>query len=154
MRSDMYEIIIERPRGGAGWSKPGREAHRVRLDPERSTRREAMNRHYRSKHLSENLAPLRRFLWGRVGHLWDRVRSEITARISPGNAVQRHVLDHVWQYVETETIVIGGRAYYLSRRGRKNGYSPVESLGRYKLYVCPRTGILRRPKLAPRPRRP
>ena len=101
MRKDMFELIIERPRWGRGVPPgKGRYATRMKADPEAAPLKEGMKFRGRTRELSENFAPLRRFLARRVGRPWDAVWSEIRAHLSPSSAVQKHVFDHVLQFVE------------------------------------------------------
>lgn len=140
MRSDMFQVIIERPRGGGGrgYGKGRRgEARRQQEGPTW----EPVSRGRGSKYLNENLAPLRRFLFRRVGRPWDAVRSEICALLSVRSAVQKHVLDHVKQMVEENAVLVDGRPYH---PGGRNLFRPVISSSRWGgFYVCPRTGALR-----------
>ena len=64
-----------------------------------------------SKHLNENLAPLKRFLARRVGRPWSRVYAEICEHIALRSAVQKHVLDHLHQFVKTAVVLIDGRPH-------------------------------------------
>src|SRR5215210_3284575 len=114
MRSDMFEVIIERPRVGASWPDrtKGRRAETNRLHPELSVSREPMSMGRGSKYLNENLAPLRRFLERSVGRPWDAVRAEICAHITMRSSVQKHVLDHVKEMVETSPVLIDGRPHH------------------------------------------
>jgi hypothetical protein len=101
-----------------------------------------MGRGYTEKGLNENLAPLRRWLGRQVGRPWAKVFSELCARLSVSCAVQKHVRDHVGDYVVVSArIGEDGRVY---GTGRFGGYGPVVSAYRETLYVCPRTGLLRR----------
>jgi hypothetical protein len=111
-----------------------------------------------SKSLNENLAPLRRFLERRVGRPWDTVRSEICALITPRSAVQKHVLDHVKQMVEENTLLVDGRPYHPGGSLGHRQRAPILCRGWGGFYVCPRTGALRvaterwrRPKPEPDP---
>lgn len=66
MRWDMYKVIVERPRiGGSHAPSRKRADQRARQDPEHAPLREPISRGRGSKHLNENLAPLRRYLLGR-----------------------------------------------------------------------------------------
>src|SRR5580698_7836686 len=109
MRSDMFEVIIERPRwnGGRGSHGKGRRAEPRRQHDAPLWEPVSLGRG--TKSLNENLAPLRRFLERRVGRPWDAVRGEICALITPRSAVQKHVLDHVKQMVEENAVLIDGR---------------------------------------------
>lgn len=140
MRSDMFQVIIERPRVDV------RRGHRKgRLgEPRRQQEgpiREPVSRGRGTKVLNENLAPLRRFLRSRLGRRWDDVRSEICALLSVRSAVQKHVLDHVKQMVEENAILVDGRPCHPA--GHLPWGGPI-TVGRWRgFYVCPRTGALR-----------
>jgi hypothetical protein len=64
-----------------------------------SLRHDRIERKCDSKSLNENLSPLVRYLRKNVGRKWDDVNAEICENISLENAVQRHILEHVDQYV-------------------------------------------------------
>jgi hypothetical protein len=144
MRSDMFEVIIERPRynSGRGRKLKGRRGE-ARRQQEAATW-EPVSRGRGTKSLNENLAPLERFLRSRVGQRWDDVRSEICALLSVRSAVQKHVLDHVKQMVEENAVLIDGRPHYPASRG------PWSSLIMGGFYVCPRTGALSLGRPGPR----
>jgi hypothetical protein len=85
-----------------------------------------------SKYLNENLAPLRRYLAQQVGRPWDKVYSEIAARLRVDSSVQQHVRDHLRDFVAIKP-----------RRGIDNWYMPMPGgLWRHRFYVDPRTGLL------------
>jgi hypothetical protein len=142
MRSDMFEVIIERPRvdRGRGDTK-GRRGEPLRQ--QEAPTWEPVSRGRGTKSLNENLAPLRRFLRSRLGRPWDAVRSEICQLITPRSAVQMHVLVHVKQMVEENTVLIDGRPHHTPGAYWRGG-GPIEAVGfRSGFYVCPRTGLLR-----------
>lgn len=106
------------------------------------------------KWLNEHLSPLRRYLQSQVGRPWDKVYSEICRHIRLDSAVQSHVLDHLWDYVEIHTMLEqrdAGRA--LTGKARRRAARPTvcnsrgEPLGqgwRWSLfYVCPQSGVLK-----------
>jgi hypothetical protein len=146
----MYEVIIERPRGGAGWGRPWPRVpwRLLACDDDGKNdggpRNVRMGPRGRSKWLNENLAPLQRFLVSRVGRKWNDVHSEICAHIAPRSAVQKHVLDHLWQYVEVNVVMIDGWPHHPHTRGRSDGLQPLSGYGGGSFYVCPETGLLRR----------
>jgi hypothetical protein len=150
MRPDMFEVIIERPRGGAGREKGNRRGERTERAFERAPKREGMGMGRGTKWLNENLAPLRRFLRRRTGKPWSRVSSEMSAVLSMRSAVQKHVMDHVRQYVEEDVVLVDGKPHYSHSRHGRSG--PLECHPRWpRFYVCPRTGLLREaPHLRPR----
>jgi hypothetical protein len=99
------------------------------------------------RELNENLAPLKRFLRKQVGRPWNKVYSEISERLRSTSAVQQHVRDHVWDYVERHaTIAEDGRVYGSPRFLR---WSPLP-LRAGDLYVHPATGLLMAAKKHPK----
>jgi hypothetical protein len=156
MRPDMHKVIVERPR--RAWDPQNRTVradrrarrdldiegldalpHRGPIEPDRGSR----------KWLNENLAPLLRFLRRRVGRPWDAVYGELRAHLAPKNAVQMHVIQHLFQYVDRNVVVVDGQIcssrpyFWLSGAPR-----PLYDDGR-TFYVCPETGRLCRPKARP-----
>jgi len=142
MRSDMFELLLERPRGYRG--RHGRRAPsypRAKLREkhlEDAALVESYGAGYRTKWLAENLAPLRRWLGQQLGRPWDKVYSELSEHLSPNNAVKQHVRDHVDDFVEVHVVEHEGILYTAT------GTRIMLYRGRRRvLYVCPRTGILR-----------
>ena len=140
MRSDMFEVIIERPRVDRQWRRrKGRRAEPLRQ--QEAPTWEPVSRGRGTKHLNENLAPLRRFLERRVGRPWDAVRSEMCAQLSVRSAVQKHVLDHVKQMVEENAVLVDGRPHHPATSDPRFRLITASRWGGF--YVCPRTGALR-----------
>ena len=139
MRSDMFQVIIERPRVGANWGPAKGRRGEPRRQQEGPTW-EPVSRGRGTKCLNENLAPLRRFLQSRVGRPWDAVRSEICSILNVRSAVQQHVLVHVKQMVEENAVLVDGRPHH---PGRGFGGRSLILANRWGgFYVCPRTGVL------------
>jgi hypothetical protein len=152
MRDDMDEVIIERPRWGSRM-RHVRRAHRV--DSKRTTVQDPESLPFRiglrrsahgglRKTLSDNLAPLRRYLMKQVNRPWDKVWSEISANLKATNTVQQHVRDHIGDFVAVRTFVQDGEIWAASA-GLFGTPKPLRE-SRHLLYVDPRTGILRRNK--------
>ncbi|MDC0717489.1 hypothetical protein [Nannocystis bainbridge] len=125
---------------------------RRRAEPETAAYVEPIKeRHRRSKYLSENLAPLHRFLLSRVGRRWDAVHSEIAAHLRVTSAVQKHVLDHLRDMVYTNVVKIGDSLY-------EHGSWGVRPIGhgwrRAEVYVCPDSGLLKKLPFVPGPAAP
>lgn len=153
MRWDMFEVIIERPRLGGSWGeRKGRRREKTDRAFDRAPTKLGMGAYGKTKHLNENLAPLVRFLRGSVGRPWDKVRSEICAGLSMSSAVQKHVMDHVKQFVEVNPRMIDGVAHEPTTFGGANGvFRPIGAFGWWRVfYVCPKTGLLREVKREPR----
>ncbi len=145
MRPDMHHLLVERGHAGRSWSykRPKGWRARCRFRNEEDEQRESAvpPRHW--PQFSENLSPLYRFLDAQVGRPWDSVYSEIRAHVNADTAVQYHILQHLY-----DRLVVNvwededGRPWFRSRFGRLErldvgGRRPV-------LYVCPRTGLIRR----------
>jgi hypothetical protein len=160
MRADMAKVIVERPRLGSRYKHEGKGYHRrrQRLAADELPCREGIKARARGadKRLNEHLAPLRRFLESCVGRPWDDVFAEICANLSRDSAVQDHVRDHVADFVVRQVVLIDGVPCF--GEGRFHGQPLGGGFFRQRLYVCPRTGLLRRLELPsrkrPRPRRP
>jgi hypothetical protein len=156
MRADMARVIVERPRlKGHAWNKPkGYQRRLQRYGEDGPPAREGIRDRWQggTKELNEHLGPLRRYLDSQVGRPWDLVFSEICAHINRNSAVQDHVRDHVEDYVTRHVILIDGVPYN-GEGGSWNYGKPLHEMPYRPWYVCPRTGLLRRVKVAGRKRR-
>ena len=136
MRSDMYKVIVERPRKGKAWTPKGAR-RRFDLDgPSHAGMRAGVGR----PHLNENLSPLKRFLNTQVGRPWDKVMSEIGAHIDRRNTVQLHIYSHLDDFVATQVVWRDGQYVDLHPWFSWRGGDVL----RQPLFVDPRTGLLRR----------
>jgi len=100
MRDDMFKVIVERPRWGV--HKAPRAKLRRDKFPDRSfvgIRRQAWETCAWTKHLNENLAPLRRYLHKQVGRQWNDVFSDICKNLDTGSTVKMHVREHIEDFV-------------------------------------------------------
>ncbi len=141
MRRDMSKLLVERPRIGGKYTKHRRD--RLTNPPEDGPRGEAMQTKWvRRKMLNENLAPLRRFLRSRVGRPWNAVYSEIREHVRVDSAIQLHILQHLWDYVVRDVILIDGVPCHGSNEswGRRLGLPIGEH--RTTFYVHPESGLL------------
>lgn len=137
MRDDMDRLMVLRPRWGSddpwrGRRRRLRNAHRV----EEAPRGESI-RMGKQKSLSENFAPLVRFLRSRLGRPWNQVYSELRTVLRPDSAVKEHVYVHLREYVSTNVFLQGGVLYDGDRGGQ-----PLRDSWGYQFYVCPRSGKL------------
>lgn len=141
----LREIVIERPREGMRISSkkiPGFKKKMHKLTEEAAA--DGLLRPYlikprdQTKYLSDHLGPLRRFLRSHVGQPWDGVYSKICRQLDTRTVTGRHVLSHLWQYVERHVELIDGVPY------RRAGYGgSLHSLERRdQFYVDPETGLL------------
>lgn len=162
MRSDMHRVLVERPRGGYRGGHDSRSARRsqIELGSIRTTGdveliddaavplRSSIARETRkTKWLSENLAPLARFLASRVGRPWDAVYAEIRAQVDFHDPIRLHILQHLWGYVARHVVIIDGVPHDLH-------WGPLHRFRfHHHFYVCPTSGLLRRVPSEPRKRR-
>jgi len=136
MRSDLYKVIVERPRGGKGNYSA---AARRRNDHE-GPRQLGMRAGYGTVCLNENLRPLERFLHAQVGRPWNKVYSDISAGIDRRNTVQLHIFAHLEDMIATQ---VGWRQGCLVdlKRPCRTWYDRRDL--RQPLYVDPDSGLIR-----------
>jgi hypothetical protein len=134
MRSDMYKVIVERPRKG---KQPYSHAERFRNDWNGPSFL-GMRAGYGRPWLNENLGPLRRFLHAQIGRPWDKVFSEISRNIDRRNTVQQHIHQHLDDFIAIQVEWRDGQLIDL-----KDGCT-WRNRWRQTLYVDPRTGLIRR----------
>lgn len=137
MRSDMYKVIVERPRRG---KSDDAEADRRRKDLDGPIHL-GMRAGFGRRGLNENLNPLKRFLRARIGRPWNKVHSEISAGIDRRNTVQLHIFAHIDDMIAVQVEWRDGELVDL--KDRYHWFGRERSLVRQELYVDPRTGIIR-----------
>lgn len=154
----LGEIVIERPRGGMRISLKklhGYNKSLQKITDEASV--DGLLRPYlikptqivlKTKSFSDHLRPLRRFLRSKVGQRWDDIYSALCQRLDTHTVTGQHVLDHVWDYVERNVVLIDGVPYRKCNR-RRYGQNPL-GYWRDEFYVHPDTGILCIAKKAPK----
>ncbi|HEX3132942.1 MAG TPA: hypothetical protein VHX44_05085 [Planctomycetota bacterium] len=148
MRPDMHHLLVER--GHAGRSRRNRWttkyvkgwASRCRFRNAEDEPAEALLPLSRGPAFSENLSPLRRYLEAQVGRPWDTVYAEIRAHVNADTAVQYHILQHFYDRFIVHTWADPeGRLWHMTWSGPQ----PLDEPRRWPvIYVCPRTGLLRR----------
>jgi len=150
----MQKLIVERPRLGSRLRNL-KSGERLTADDVRSAidaaddydggpARASSGR--RNKGLNENLAPLRRYLHRQIGRPWNKVFSEIRKNLDTRSAIGLHVMQHLYQFIDVQTLLSDGAVY--SIRGYRCELRPVEGL-----YVHPATGLIRFIKPKPRAHR-
>jgi hypothetical protein len=137
MRVDMAKVIVERPRWGSRLAskKPGYRRSLQKCDLADLPRREPLCGRWRGrqKSLNEHLGPMHRFLRSQVGRPWNKVHQDLCEHVSFDNAVQKHVLTHVFDFVTRHVTLVAGRPHSQRRRPLEVG----------EMYVCPQTGLLK-----------
>ena len=137
MRKDMQHLIVERPRRGGDRGRNRRAKSWADL-PKQQGMGHGHVLARREKMLSDNLAPLRRYLERQVGRPWNKVYSEICLSLRVDNAVQQHVREHLADFVAIKPCLVVG-SYGIG--ANKQRYSRLWS---QRLYVDPRDGLLKR----------
>lgn len=157
MRHDMFKVIVERARRGAGYysNLPNeyRRAKRFTLDEDLEVTDEFVGRKismrrangWDRKELNENLNPLRRFLDSQVGRRWDDVYAEICENLDTGSTVKQHVRQHIEDFIELKTYVGEDDEIWCTPRWGA-AYRVEETYAFRQLYVDPRDGVIRRGK--------
>ncbi len=164
MRPDMAKVLCEEPRHGGfgGKSKPPKGYHkalRKEMESEAPRKHETTSPAGKyggygggQKIFGEHLGPLKRYVLSCVGRKWDDIYSEICQHIDKGNVVQKHILTHLFDYIEKDVRIEDGKIYEAlptPKRWGKSAYPYVET--RKLTYVHPDTGILCRTPTRPRP---
>jgi hypothetical protein len=137
----MDKVIVERPRYGsrARSRKKGYRKYTQRTPLEALPKNESLLGRWKGmgKSLNEHLGPMRRFLRSNVGRPWNKVHQELCEHVSFDNAVQAHVLAHIYQYVHRFVEIV-------EREVRpKDGWHRGRALVAGEMYVCPDSGLLK-----------
>lgn len=151
----LAKNVIERPRGGLRISSrkvKGQKTSLVKLTEEATT--DGLLSPYlikprnKTKWFSDCLGPLYQWLQSHVGQYWDDVYSKLCQILDITTLSGKHIVSHVWGYVERNAVLIDGVPY------RKNceSYDTALPLGYWykQLYVHPETGILCLAKRVPK----
>lgn len=140
MRRDMAKVLVERPRFGSSLpsKKKGYRRSIQKMAVEELPRREPMPGRWRGRQreLNEHLGPLRKFLRKNIGRPWNKIHQELCEHISFNNAVQKHVLVHLGEYVAFHVECVQG--VLMCADGGRHWALSVD-----QLYVCPKTGVLK-----------
>lgn len=143
MRSDMFKVIVERPRWGHSWA----ESPKLKKGKDKGFKQIGLKRHVATcarsrKALNENLAPLIRYLRAQRGRRWDDVFSDICAGLDTKSTVKQHVRDHIDDIVMRD--ISTGRHGEWMHEGRQIFHLEAWQWRRWPLfYVDPDDGILK-----------
>lgn len=154
MRPDFNKLLTERERLGHGMKfheVRGAKGNRT-FDEDAVGGKESIHRRRREslvprKRFNENLNPLKDFLRTNTGRPWDKVYGDICKAFDKRKVINNHILEHLFQYVETKDLeVIEGKVYW---RSNWRGLVPIkESYSEW--YVDPRDGILKKTSKQPK----
>lgn len=149
MRDDFAKVLVERPRIGHH-----RKFREHRHDKDFKTNelyfggRESMKKRYDSwgdrKSFNEHLNPLKGWLRSVVGKPWDKSYSELRKKFDARSTINNHILEHLWDYVETHAFVENGKTMCHVRwtYDTSDRVVPINQSSK-DYYVCPKDGTLK-----------
>jgi hypothetical protein len=156
MRDDFAKVLVERPRHGHHRSF-GEQRHRKDFKDNELYfgGRESMKKRYDSwtdrKSFNEHLNPLKGWLRSVVGKPWDKSYSELREKFDARSTINNHILEHLWDYVETHAFVEDGKVMcqVTNIYGAASRTIPIKQC--YSdYYVCPKDGTLKIVNKAPK----
>jgi hypothetical protein len=138
MRSDMFKVIVERPRRGKSTDGCVRQLRDDLDGPDFL----GMRIGYGHRWLNENLAPLRRYLQSQVNRPWDKVYGDLRTHIDSRSTVKQHILQHLSDFVAINTYIQNNEIWCSDGSGSWHGGPKPLKSSRQPLFVKPSTGIL------------
>lgn len=134
----LDKIIVERPRKGKIKTPKSAKKYQQTYDDEFSSNEPKCR--FKTKYKSDdNLTPLKRFLFSRVGQPWNDVYSELCRRFDKRTLTGYHLFEHLESLVVRHVEFIEG----IPLEKCRSGYPNSRFLGNYGwFYVHPETGIL------------
>ena len=156
MRDDFSKVLVERERHRHGDHFTNYRHLKVFKDQElyyggREGMKVRYNHGYDRKSFNENLNPLRGWLRSCIGKKWDKCYSELRKKFDARSVVNNHILEHLFDYIETNTFVgdKGQVLFHASGYRAEKGPLPIKQC--YKdYYVCPKDGTLKKTQKIPR----
>ena len=103
----------------------------------------------RRKDFNDDLQPLIRFISSNIRRPWDKVYSELCAKLDKRTVSGLHVFNHIFDFVHLHVEIRDKKVWYF-RHGEKWELTSHEKWPRF--YVHPKTGILLKAKTYPRAR--
>ena len=160
MRPDMGKVVTERPRAGGHAKRPkGYYRKANKIAPEDQPKRERINQHgYESRTFTDVLGPLRGYVHSVIGHHFDKVYAEIKKALPGDGMSARHVIGHLWQFLERQVIIVNGKPCHLDMHYRYRRVDGVDYIPIYYskygpiAYVDPRDRIIKRAPKSPQPK--
>lgn len=145
MREDFKKLLCERERRNRHWYPEPKGLKKARQKDESgdyedwapgakvSMKKDFFGESRKTKELNENLSPLLNFLKANIGRKWDDVYSEIKKACPSEGAVNAHIYQHLFGFVETNAIIKNGIPYTPphQRFSRYGGFKDEEL---YRLY--------------------
>tara|TARA_R110002020_G_scaffold50716_6_gene143168 strand:+ start:35778 stop:36482 length:705 start_codon:yes stop_codon:yes gene_type:complete len=152
MRKDMDKVLVTTPRVGSSMKngevkesrRQEREGDYDNLPHYSSMKPKSLNWDDR-KSLNEYLNPLVRYLAKNCNRPWDKVYSEICENMDRRGAVQNHIFEHLFDYVELHPVIKNGKPHRTGYRGLSRLYKSG-----WTFYVD-KNGLLKEPRERPPP---
>ena len=146
MRKDMDKVLVTTPRIGSNRKNAEvRKSRRIERDgsyddlPSYSSMKPKVKNWWGRKELNEYLNPLIRYLKKNCDRPWNKVYSDICKNMDHRGAVQGHIFQHLFDYVELHPVFKNGKPHRV-----KWGLIPLYKTG-YTFYVD-KNGFLKEPK--------
>lgn len=161
MRDDFKKVLCEEPRY-RGWNNKGKALNKRKgckkeaqkamkgdyeewsLPSKESMRSRGGWSSRGDKDFGEHLGPLVRFLRSSVGCKWDVVYSEIAKKCPNDSAVNAHIYQHLWDYVERYAVFRDGKVYHDFSYGWRKGLVELTDRGKDNTFYVDANGVLRR----------
>lgn len=156
MRDDFSKILVERERFRHADHFTNYRHLKIFRDQEmyyggRESMKIRYNHGYDRKSFNENLNPLKGWLRSCLGKKWDKCYSELRKKFDARSVVNNHILEHLWDYIETNTFVGDKGRVMFHASGYRGDKSPQPIKQCYKeYYVCPKDGTLKKTQKIPR----
>ena len=151
MREDLNKQLCEHERYG---SKNRYKQYRGKktFSPKQGTEgenvpmRESMKYRYgyNQKEFSENLNPLYGSVRKAVGQKWDSFYSELCKTFDKRSVINQHIIQHLFQFIETKNVYVGNDGQLYVARNYYNGGAELLSESSVEYYVDPRDGIIKK----------
>jgi hypothetical protein len=148
MREDMYKVVINRPRHASRYATKAKLRYLGDHDvPSRMTGKQIFRYKKKAitKHFSDHVMPLKRYLFSQRGRKWDDVFSEICAQLDTGSTVKMHVHEHIDGFILRKVRIDEDGVY----RGCGSWHYNLDTPDRWwpDLYVCPIDGRVKETKV-------
>lgn len=97
---------------------------------------------YGTKSFNENLSPLYGLVRKNIGRPWDKFFSELCKVFNMNSVINNHILEHLFDVIETKCFMQDGQPYYQTGYYRGRGAEPVKTESGPQYYVHPLTGVM------------
>jgi len=147
MRPDFPKLLCERERIGSStrsYRDVRRQENNLQLvegddgvesdAPRKRSMKKPQVAGYNNKTLNENLNPLKKWLLKNVGRPWNKVYSELRQQFKPTSAINLHIYEHLFGYVELHASIndkgeVCGQPHWREPRPLQHGELYVDKHG-------------------------